>query len=214
MFSARLGGVAGFAGASVRRLRSRSNGTRSTGRITVSSVTCGWPDNRLRSEMSASTRSMVRRSLTSRSPGIDNRDVVHRHVQRGPQAEAGGAGDRDAVAGVALDPRLHRRGHEARGNADHHQRGCATAISATRTAPAIFSALMSMFQIVKAASRAIQSRVSGQATDFETASPRPKNSPGVLYIYVTYDTFRIASGEILDRRFHSARFESQLGPLP
>jgi hypothetical protein len=61
---------------------------------------------------------------------------------------------------------------------------------------------MSIFQIVKAASRAIQSRVSGQANPFRSRKSQrmspAKNSPGVLHIYVTYDTFnrRQAAGVI------------------
>ena len=52
---------------------------------------------------------------------ILQRDVVHRHVQRRPHPDPGGAGDAEAIAGVAFDPGLDRRGHEARGDPDDQQ---------------------------------------------------------------------------------------------
>ncbi|MGY3287619.1 hypothetical protein ACVWWP_000686 [Bradyrhizobium sp. LM3.6] len=47
--------------------------------------------------------------------GVGKREVVQRHVQRRPQADPGGAVDRQAIAGRALHPRGNRRGQEARG---------------------------------------------------------------------------------------------------
>ena len=88
-----------------RRLRSRSSGTCSTGRVITSSVTSGWPDHRLAKRHvgldAADGQAIAGVAVLRRL----QRDVVHRHVQRRPQADPGRARDRQPVAGFALDPR-------------------------------------------------------------------------------------------------------------
>ncbi len=57
-------------------------------------------------------------------PGILQRDVVQRHVQRRPDADFRGARDRQPIAGLAFDPGLDLRRQIARGNADDQQQDC------------------------------------------------------------------------------------------
>ena len=126
-------------------MRSRSSGTLSTGRMIASSVISGWPDHTLAKRhvgLDAADGQAIAGVAVLR---LLERDVVQRHVQGRPQADPGRARDRQPVSGFALDPVLDRRGQEARGDADDQQQRAITMMAAM-AAPAIFKALMSIFQ--------------------------------------------------------------------
>ncbi|MHC2679425.1 hypothetical protein ACVJDU_000989 [Bradyrhizobium diazoefficiens] len=120
---------------------------------------------------------------------ILKREIVQGDVQRRPQADPGGAVDRQAIARRALDPRRNRRGQEARWDPDHEEKRDHDDDSGDRGAGEFHCSHVDFPTTdercrTRPLTRPMRVSLSRDGKPLQAV----KNSQGVLQSYVTYDT--------------------------